>query len=65
MLYAVLSEEPVPPAEVNPDVPAALSELTLAMIAREPARRLADSAAIRARLDRIESAASEAPCRDI
>ncbi len=64
MLYAVLSEEPVPPVEVTPDIPAELSDLALAMIAREPARRLTDPVAIRTRLDRIESDASEAPCRD-
>ncbi|MBP7864466.1 MAG: protein kinase [Acidobacteria bacterium] len=40
MLYAILSETPVAPSEIDPAIPGALSDLALRLIARNPADRL-------------------------
>lgn len=40
MLYAILSENPVSPSEIDPAIPGVLSDLALRLIARDPAERL-------------------------
>jgi len=52
-LVAMLREDPVPPREIDPVIPAALSDLALRMIARAPADRLRDPEAILAALDAL------------
>jgi len=56
LMYALLHEDPVPPHEVDPAIPAAVSDFCLALIRRARRERLADHAAIRAELRRIGSA---------
>jgi len=54
-LFRILFEEPAPPGEREPSVPAALDELVTAMISKDPAARPRDAgvvaAALRAQLD--------------
>ncbi|MBN2431968.1 MAG: protein kinase, partial [Acidobacteria bacterium] len=56
LMYALLHEDPVPPREVDPAIPAAVSDFCLALIRRSRRERLADHAAIRDELRRIGSA---------
>ncbi len=46
LIARVLAAEPVPPAEVNADVPPALSALVLQLLAKDPAGRPADADAL-------------------
>jgi hypothetical protein len=47
-----LTDAPVPPRERNPDVPAALSDLALCLLAKEPASRPPNAASVSATLRR-------------
>jgi serine/threonine-protein kinase len=50
MMYALLHEEPVPPVEVEPDTPPAVSDFCMALIRRSRRERITDHAAIRREL---------------
>jgi predicted ATPase len=39
LLHAIVTQEPLPPASLNPEVPAALDALILHMLAKDPRRR--------------------------
>jgi predicted ATPase len=39
LLHAIVAQEPLPPARLNPEVPAALDALILHMLAKDPRRR--------------------------
>jgi predicted ATPase len=39
LLHAIVAEEPLPPARLNPEVPAGLDALLLQMLAKDPRRR--------------------------
>jgi predicted ATPase len=39
LLYAIVAQEPLPPAHLNPELPAALDALILHMLAKDPRRR--------------------------
>ncbi|MFO0846931.1 MAG: protein kinase [Gemmataceae bacterium] len=54
VMAAVVTDTPPPPAAVNPAVPAALSELIVRLLAKDPAGRPASAAAVAAELRRIE-----------
>jgi ligand-binding sensor domain-containing protein len=53
VIAAILREEPVPPAELVPGVPPALSELVLRLIAKKPSGRWQEYDRIRAALDAV------------
>ncbi len=57
VLFTVLSGSPDPPAALNPDVSAGLSDFCLALIARDPAERLSNPPAIRERMAGLVGAA--------
>ncbi|MGE0707495.1 MAG: serine/threonine-protein kinase [Planctomycetota bacterium] len=59
VLHAVLSEAPVPPRALRPEVPRALSDLCLRALAKDPAQRPESAAALAQLLD----AAGEASAR--
>jgi hypothetical protein len=56
-LMASASARPEPPREVNPEVPPALSELVMHLLAKDPARRPTSARAVAATLARLEQAA--------
>ena len=47
VLQAVSTKAPVPPSRLDPELPAALDELILRLLAKEPAGRYASAAAVR------------------
>ena len=47
VLQAVSTKAPVPPSRLDPELPAALDELILRLLAKEPAGRFASAAAVR------------------
>ncbi len=47
VLQAVSTKQPVPPARLDPELPPALDELILRLLAKEPAGRFASAAAVR------------------
>lgn len=49
--YQHVSETPLPPSEVNPDVPRALDAVVLRALAKDPFQRFQDAAAFREALD--------------
>ncbi len=53
LLYQHVYEPPVPPLEVNPLIPAALSELLLSLLDKDPARRPASAEGFAARLEQF------------
>ncbi len=53
VIAAILREEPVPPVELVPGTPPALSELVLRLIAKKPSARWRDYDRIRAALDAV------------
>jgi len=54
VLATVLTETPQPPQEVNPTVPAALSDLVLQLLAKEPEKRPASAQAVAKALEALE-----------
>jgi serine/threonine protein kinase len=54
MLSALATQPPAPPREINPGLPAALSDLILELLAREPQGRPASAHAVAQRLEEIE-----------
>jgi serine/threonine protein kinase len=58
MLFTLLHEEPVPPAEIDPRIPAGLSNLALWMIARNPADRPGSVEEIDAALQSVSESVS-------
>ena len=50
-LLAALDQEPPPPSQLEPGVPASLDAICLRALARDPARRQRDAAALAAELD--------------
>jgi serine/threonine protein kinase len=54
VLTAVVEAEPPPPRVRNPDVPAALSELIVELLSKDPAKRPASAVTVAERLDTIE-----------
>jgi hypothetical protein len=55
-LVAVTTDEPPPPRQVNPEVPAPLSQLIVRLLAKKPADRPASARAVAEELARIERA---------
>jgi hypothetical protein len=53
LLLALITEEPVPVREVNPEVPPELAELVMQLLAKDPARRPASAQAVADRLQTI------------
>jgi formylglycine-generating enzyme required for sulfatase activity/serine/threonine protein kinase len=53
-LLAVATENPLPPAEVSPGLPAGLSALIMQLLEKDPAKRRATAAAVAAALAAIE-----------
>ena len=47
VMNAILTQHPVPPSRINPDVPTALESLALAMLAKSPGERPAASDVVR------------------
>ena len=54
LLVQILFEEPIPIALRRPGVPAAISELLGRLLAKDPGQRLADAAALRVELLRVD-----------
>jgi serine/threonine protein kinase len=54
VLQAVVDAEPLPPRVRNPEVPAALSELIVELLSKDPAQRPASAVAVAERLDALE-----------
>jgi serine/threonine protein kinase len=53
-MMAVANKKPVPPRELEPSMPPALSELVLQLLAKEPAKRPQSARAVAKALERIE-----------
>jgi formylglycine-generating enzyme required for sulfatase activity/serine/threonine protein kinase len=53
-LVAVATEKPQPPLKINPDVPPALSELVMYLLAKKPEQRPKSAQAVAAALQEIE-----------
>jgi serine/threonine protein kinase len=58
-MLAVTRSEPTPPGELNPDLPAEVEELVLALLAKSPDDRPATARSVVERLKRIEDCLSE------
>ena len=54
VLKAVATHHPPPPREVNPAVPAALSDLVMRLLEKDPARRPPSAAGVAAELQALE-----------
>jgi serine/threonine-protein kinase len=50
LIAKILNEEPLPPSRLNPDIPDALSELIVALLAKDPADRVQTAAELGERL---------------
>jgi serine/threonine-protein kinase len=50
-LHTILTQPPPPPRSFNPSIPAPLNDLILALLEKDPARRVADAHSIHAALD--------------
>jgi serine/threonine-protein kinase len=57
---SILSHAPIPPARLNPELPAAIGELLLEMLDKNPQRR-PTAAAVALRLTSLGSAHTDAP----
>ncbi|MCI0380910.1 MAG: protein kinase [Gemmataceae bacterium] len=57
ILRALAVEQPAPPQQLNPECPAALSELIMRLLSKDPAGRPASATAVAEQLDRIAEAA--------
>ncbi len=55
VVYAIMYEDPVPPHKVNPDIPEALSQAILELLAKKPADRPATARVIRDRIKDIST----------
>src|SRR5438132_14091036 len=55
MLYALMTAEPKPPREVNAEIPPALSNLLMQLLARDRAHRPASAEAVVRALEAIEA----------
>ena len=62
ILRAHLSTPPVPPRELNPEIPPSLEELVLALLEKDPARRPPTAEAVR---ERLADLAGRAPGRGV
>jgi formylglycine-generating enzyme required for sulfatase activity len=54
MLLAVASTDPLPPARINPEVPADLSALVMRLLEKDPAKRLASAHEVVAAIQTLE-----------
>jgi len=54
-MYAVLHEDPVPPEEIDPDIPSALSDFCLQLITKNPKNRLTSFKDIQGRFSRVRT----------
>jgi predicted Ser/Thr protein kinase len=54
VLEALANSQPPPPCEANPDVPPALSDLVLRLLAKDPAQRPASAQAVAEALEAVE-----------
>lgn len=59
VLMALASETPTPADELNADIPEALSDLVMQLLARNPNKRPASAEEVLARLDEIEAGAPQ------
>ena len=72
LLVSILKTEPIPPRELNPEIPARLEDVILGALEKDPALRLQSAAELRADLLRLKRHASldalasarSAPARD-
>src|SRR5262249_20039804 len=53
ILRALAVEQPAPPRQLNPECPAALSELVMGLLSKDPAGRPASATAVAEQLERI------------
>ncbi len=53
-LMAVATEQPPPPCEANPELPAELSDLVMQLLEKDPQRRPASAAAVAESLQSLE-----------
>jgi len=60
LFAAILGEEPVPPADLNPEIPARLQEVILKALEKDPALRYESAAGLRGDLLRVERDSSGA-----
>lgn len=65
ILMALASETPTPPHEVNPQIPKALSDLVLSLLAKKPEGRPKSAAEVRDRLESIAAGKEVQPTRVI
>ncbi|MEV7627733.1 diguanylate cyclase [Actinoplanes sp. NPDC089786] len=61
LVHDHLARMPVPPAELNPDVPALLSEITMRLLAKEPDRRYQSGEGLAYDLGRLRDGAGGFP----
>ncbi len=61
LMSAHLQAEPVPPIDVDPQLPAALNEIILLSIAKDPAKRFQSADAFRSALGSVSGGAGPAP----
>ena len=60
-LMAVVTDQPKPPREINPEVPPALSDLLLMLLAKNPDQRPATASEVAGRLQAIERELADPP----
>jgi serine/threonine protein kinase len=64
IMMALATKQPDPPRAIDPMVPAALSDLVMGLLAKEPDERPATARAVREAIERIESQLAAAPAAE-